>query len=405
MSQLNGLVIYDAHGNWLMSSTGQIPEGANSADRAFFLHHQEDPSHEILIGQPIRSRSTGDWVITVSRRFDDQQGRFAGVVTVNLGIETFLNLFGKVDVGKEGAISLVTTSGQLLVRYPYREQDVGRDFSKSPNFVRYYAGATSGMAITRSGLDGTERIFAFRKNDRYPLVTTVALGKDEALQAWKHQAWLTIGVVASLLVIVVSMGRLLILDIQRRIRTEVSLVSTREELLMVNRKLEVLAAQDQLTGLANRRHFDDTLKIESRRAGREGTPLSLLLIDVDHFKGFNDTYGHVAGDQCLRAAGQKLQQCLKRSGDLAAHYGGEEFTLILPNTDAAGALTVAELVLEHISALGVEHQGSPFGRVTVSIGVATLHGIEANGRELELIKAADRALYRAKAAGRNRVEA
>ncbi|QEY63168.1 GGDEF domain-containing protein [Metapseudomonas lalkuanensis] len=404
LDQLNGLVIYDAHGNWLMSSSGHIPEGANSADRAFFIHHRDDPSPDIFIGPPIKSRSTGDWVLTVSRRFDDHEGRFAGVVAVALGIESFLRLFGKIDVGEQGTISLSTTGGQLLVRYPYREEDVGHDFSRSPNFRRYFSGVASGTASFRSGLDGTERIYAFRKSDRYPLVTTVALGKDEALRTWKNQAWLTIGVVLALLAIIVTIGRLLILDIKRRIDAEASLVSTREDLLVANHQLEILAAQDQLTGLANRRCFDERLAAESRRAGRDGMPLSLLLIDIDHFKGYNDTYGHIAGDECLRAFGEQLQQCVKRSGNLVARYGGEELAVILPNTDASGALSVAEHMLERINALGIGHSTSPFGRVTASIGTATVHGAQAAGRELELIESADRALYRAKAAGRNRVE-
>ncbi|MCO6057859.1 diguanylate cyclase [Pseudomonas sp. MOB-449] len=404
LSQLNGLVIYDARGDWLLSSTGPIPEGVNSADRAFFIHHRDTPSSDIFIGQPIRSRSTGDWVITVSRRFDAPQGQFAGVVAITLGVESFLRLFGKIDIGAHGAISLVTAKGQLLVRYPFREQDMGHDFSRSPNFVRYYTGVMSGTASFRSGLDGTERLYAFRKNDRFPLVTTVALGKDEALQPWQRQTWLIVSVVLALQGLVVAIGCLLILDIKRRIGAEASLLSAREDLLQANRQLEVLAAQDQLTGLANRRCFDDMLRVESRRAGRDGMPLSLLLIDIDYFKGFNDTYGHIAGDNCLRKVGQLLQQCVKRSGDLVARYGGEELAVILPNTDAAGAFAVAELLLERINALAIDHSDSPYGRVTASIGVATRHGTQARGRERELLDSADQALYRAKSAGRNRVE-
>ncbi len=404
LNQLNGLVIYDARGDWLMSSNGSVPEGANSADRTFFIHHRDNPSQDIFIGPPIRSRSTGDWVITVSRRFLDRQGAFGGVISITLGIENFLRLFGKIDVGSQGAISLATTSGQLLVRYPYREQDVGRDFSRSRNFLRYYSGVRSGTASFKSGLDGTERIYAFRTNERFPLVTTVALGRDEALRTWRQQSLLIVGVVFALLVIIVTIGRLLIRDIKRRIQAEASLVDAREELLQANRQLEVLAAQDPLTGLANRRCFDEMLKLESRRAGREGMPLSLLLLDIDHFKGFNDTYGHIAGDKCLRQVGQQLQQCVQRPGDLVARYGGEELAIILPNTDSAGALAVAELLVERINALDIAHSASPLGRVTVSIGAATRHGAQAKGRELELIEAADLALYRAKSAGRNRVE-
>ncbi|KRD27029.1 diguanylate cyclase [Acidovorax sp. Root267] len=405
LNQLNGMAIYDHAGNRLMSSIGPAPAHASGADRAFFAHHRDNSSPEPFIGPAIQSRSTGDWVITVSRRFDDHDKRFAGVVVVSLGIKDFLELFGKIDVGTQGAIGLSTTGGQMLVRYPYREQDMGRDFSKSPNFQRFYSGAVSGTAAFKSGIDGTQRLYAYRKNDRYPLITTVAVGKEEALSRWRRQALLTTGVVGALLLGITAIGWHLLIDIRRRTRAEASLVAAREDLMAVNQKLEALAAQDQLTGLANRRCFDETLNVECRRAGREATPLSLLLIDVDHFKGFNDTYGHVEGDACLQAVSKCLVQYAKRPGDLVARYGGEELAIILPNTDLPGAQVVAEVVRERIEALAIRHGSSAFGHVTVSVGAACMAGSYGEGSERQLIEAADRMLYRAKASGRNRVEA
>ena len=405
LTQLNGLVVYDAEGRWLMSSAGRVPAQASSADRAFFAHHRSDPSPDAFIGQPIQSRTTGDWVITVSRRFEDQDGRFAGVVVASLGIRNFLELFGKVDVGTQGAIGLTTTGGQMLVRYPYRDQDMGRDFSKSPNFQRFYGGAPSGTASFRSGIDGMQRLYAYRKSERYPVITTVALGKDEALQGWWRQAVLTTAVVGALLLGITVIGWHLLIDIRRRTRAEASLLAAREDLLQANGKLEALAAQDQLTGLANRRCFDDTLHTECRRSGREGTPLALLLIDVDHFKSFNDTYGHVAGDACLQAVSRCLAQHAQRPGDLVARYGGEELAVILPNTDLDGARAVAEVVRREVQALAVAHSGSSWGCVTVSVGMAAIQGPYAGGCERQLIEAADAGLYRAKAGGRNCAQA
>lgn len=423
LNQLNELLVVDAQGRWLMSSKGTFPPGTQSADRDFFTHHRDDPSSGIYIGPPIRSRSTSEWVITISRRYTDSEGQFAGVVVVTLGVENFLRLFGKIDIGEQGAISLSTPGGQLLVRHPFREQDLGRDFSQSPNFLRHYAGAMSGTASFRSGLDGTERIYAFLRSERYPLVTTVALGRDEALSSWQRQAQLTLAVVLGLFLAIALIGWRLTAAMRLRSRAECSLVSAREELLQANRRLEVLAAQDQLTGLANRRRFDEVLEREARRAVREGTPLSLLLIDLDHFKGYNDAYGHVAGDACLQTVCRTLAQAVQRPGDMAARYGGEELAVVLPNTDQAGGLQVAERLRARIEGLGLEHRSSRFGQVTASIGVATAQCGEAGatqgatqsatqgtthgstqGAAVALVEAADRALYRAKAAGRNCVQ-
>ncbi len=404
LNQLNGLLVVDAQGRWLMSSRGEVPPGGESSDRQFFLHHRDDDSPRIFIGPPIRSRANGEWVLTISRRFTDHDGRFAGVVVVALGIENFLRLFGKIDIGEQGAISLGTASGQLLVRYPFREQDIGRDFSGSPNFRRHYSGAMAGSASFASSIDGLVRIYAFRRSERYPIVTTVAVGRHEALRAWRRQALATAAVVLALLAAIAMIGWRLTAAIRLRAQAELSLVRTREELIEANHQLEVLATQDALTGLANRRRFDEALASEVRRAAREGHALSLLLVDLDYFKRYNDSYGHVQGDACLQRVARVLMQTAQRPGDLAARYGGEELALVLPNTALAGALSVAQRVLQGVADLAVPHQASPFGHVTVSIGVAVLGPGSGAGDGTALVEAADRALYRAKAAGRNRAE-
>src|SRR4051812_15660511 len=163
------------------------------------------------------------------------------------------------------------------------------------------------------------------------------------------------------------------------------------------------AGLDGLTGLANRRTFDQVLDREWARAAREAAPLALVMLDVDHFKAYNDLYGHPGGDYCLSRVAAVLRETLNRPGDVAARYGGEEFATVLPGTDLAGAAVVAEAMRAGVAALGMVHAGSPkHRRVTVSLGVAAL----APGplmAEDELVKAADQALYRAKHEGRNRV--
>lgn len=402
MPQLSGVTIYDRHGHWLMSSNRPIPVGANSSDRAYFIHHRADPSREPFIGPPIRSRSNNEWVITVSRRFNDADGTFAGVVAVTLGVENFLRLFGQIDVGQEGAISLTDADGTLLVRYPFREQDMGRNFSQSPIFAKYLVDHSMGTASLTSSLDGVDRLYAFRKSDSLGLVTTVALGKREALTAWRRESLMSAGLAGSLLILTGIIGWLLILHIRRRIKVESELLSTQRQLLDSNRQLEMLAMKDALTGLANRRCFDETLLIEARRAQRDGGSLGLLMIDLDFFKGYNDSLGHVAGDACLQAVSRILEGSVRRPSDLVARFGGEEMAVIMPNTDRDGARVVAQLILDHMQQANIPHTTSPFGHVTVSIGIATAEGTQLAHLQ-GLIEAADQALYSAKMSGRNRL--
>lgn len=171
----------------------------------------------------------------------------------------------------------------------------------------------------------------------------------------------------------------------------------------LNGVLEQLAHQDALSGLANRRHFDLMLEQEWDRLRREHASLAVLFIDVDHFKRYNDTYGHVAGDACLTEVGRALAAAAWRPGDVVARYGGEEFVVLLPATDIGGASEVAERILAGVDLLAIPHASSDVsGHVTVSIGLAVAIP-DAEGSAQGLLEKADRALYAAKHAGRHRV--
>jgi diguanylate cyclase (GGDEF)-like protein/PAS domain S-box-containing protein len=177
-----------------------------------------------------------------------------------------------------------------------------------------------------------------------------------------------------------------------------------DQLARANRRLQLMASQDGLTGLANRRQFDETLENEFRRAQRSGATLSLLMIDVDCFKAFNDRYGHPAGDRCLKEISQALREIAGRPGDLVARYGGEEIVIVLPNPPAAGAATLGERARAAVAARAIPHLGNLAGpAATVSIGVATLTPAAPFAGPEDLVGAADHALYRAKQSGRDRV--
>ncbi|MEG0861765.1 MAG: PleD family two-component system response regulator [Pseudomonas sp.] len=178
---------------------------------------------------------------------------------------------------------------------------------------------------------------------------------------------------------------------------------SQQQLLDTNLVLQRLMNSDGLTGLSNRRHFDEYLELEWRRAMREQAQLSLLMIDVDYFKAFNDTFGHLAGDEALRKVADAIRGSCARPSDLPARYGGEEFALVLPNTSPGGARLVAEKLRQSVVAMNIAHDmPQPSSSLTVSIGLATLTpGIGSHCRQL--ISAADKGLYLAKNNGRNQV--
>jgi len=190
-----------------------------------------------------------------------------------------------------------------------------------------------------------------------------------------------------------------------RLKEEIDRRKARErELEALTERLEQLSNQDGLTAVSNRRRFEEVYEKEWLRAKRDGAPLSLLMIDIDCFKAYNDTYGHLKGDCCLKAVAEAICMVLKRPGDFVARYGGEEFVVILPGTGEAGALAIAEDIRANVRSLDIEHATSlAADQVTVSLGVASLIP-RADLTAKSLLQASDAALYQAKSNGRDRVE-
>jgi diguanylate cyclase (GGDEF)-like protein len=190
--------------------------------------------------------------------------------------------------------------------------------------------------------------------------------------------------------------------LQRIESTRSKLLEISRELAAANRELESLSRQDGLTGIANRRYFDSYLLTEVKRASRERQPLSLILADVDHFKAFNDCYGHQAGDDCLRQVASTLKAVGRRPADLAARYGGEEFAIVLPATAMEGAVDVAKSLAGAIEAMAIPHVRSGVSpTISLSQGIASMIPAQETTPE-SVIQLADQALYQAKQQGRNR---
>jgi diguanylate cyclase (GGDEF)-like protein len=401
MEQLRGIFIYDANGSWVVNSEAAWDAKSNNADREYFIHHRSNPSHDVHIGKPIVSRSSNAWVIPVSRRLDDHDGRFAGVILATVDVERLVTFLNKFDVGSAGAIALARTDGSILVRRPYAVKDLGRSIA-GDRIYDFITAARSGTTWITSPIDQRQRLISFDHLDRYGVIAVAALSREDVLAEWmRATAVQTVCVLIASLAFA-GVGTYVVVLIGRGAKNEASLRELRDQLTQTNISLAFAARQDGLTGIANRRHFDESLKREAQSARRQGTSLSLVMIDIDHFKTYNDRYGHQAGDECLHAVAQAVAGVIHRPGDVVARYGGEELVLLLPSTEIDGAVAVAEAARLAVQRLQRRHEDSATGIVSVSLGVACDEAHDGDDGHGTLQKA-DEALYAAKHGGRDRV--
>lgn len=383
------LVLLDDTGRILADSTSSTPRPDNFSDRPGFQKQRESDSLALQVDGPYLSRwGFKDLCISFSRRLPSDNGQFVGIASASMRLSYFDQLFRTLDIGPTSTVNLLSAEGVLLARQPgdNNRTFVGQNFSMRPNFKRILSEVNGSFAAV-SELDGANRLYTFSRVGDLPLIVVVAQSRDDVYAVWKRNAMLVAGATGLLCIGILWLSWLLGRQLQLRQHAE--------------RELAGLAATDGLTGLANRRSLDQALKQEWARGMRSGQPLALLMIDVDHFKAFNDRHGHHGGDVALRSVAQALAASIRRPGDLAARYGGEEFMVVLPETNKTGACVLAEKLRLAIEAL------PPFGDdtlpITVSIGVATHLPVSHDVPE-PLFHAADRALYRAKKNGRNRVE-
>ncbi|WP_298239805.1 diguanylate cyclase [uncultured Bradyrhizobium sp.] len=513
--RIHNFAIIDEHGNWL---TAPGTTASTLSDDAFFRYHQLSPKREPFVGRPVKSLLEGEWVVTLSRRFNKPDGSFGGVVLATISSRYLARFYEQFEIGRNSSAALVHGDGLIIARNPSNEKFVGHSVADTPLFRDASLQRPSGVYHFKSPLDGAERLSFYKRSSRYPLVMLATLDKEELLAPWRAAAISRMLYVVALVMLIAIIGAVLVRQLQRGQRMAAALVEKeahfrllaegssdmvtriglderlryvspssirvvgwranqligtpalaginpedlpevqgivdamkrgeREEARLIYRnshrkngevwlestmrvtrkdngrvdgvvaisrditehkkletRLETLAIEDSLTGLANRRRFDERLKEEWARAYRDRSSLALLMIDVDHFKAYNDEYGHPAGDACLRLVAKIIAAETQRAGDLAARYGGEEFAMLLPNTDAAGCALVGERIRTAIHEAGLAHSSNlASGCVTVSVGGATCRpALERTAGVASLVEAADRALYAAKDAGRNRL--
>lgn len=511
MPQIREIGVLNAEGNWRYSSFERLPDHNNS-DRAYFAHHRANPSPKMLVSGPIVSRTSGQPSIILSKRISTPTGDFAGVVVAAIACDYFSNFYSSFGVGTQGGISLLSTDGTLLARWPVVE--AGRKIADTSLFQKRLSESPTGSYKITSPFDGLAKYIAYEQGPEYPIVVTVARSENEVLANW--QADLISDALVAALLVAIIIGMAALLSSQFRFRTglerslrerearlrlladniaDIVIVMDRkgclryvspsvvavlgmtendflgrscldfahdddrdkiiaasrelkqtrayssvrfrvrrgdgvtawleahfklaeqsmggeleivgvlrdvskqkrleDDLSSANLKLAQLATTDGLTRLANRRSFDAFL----REAYAKHVVLSVLLIDIDHFKGFNDALGHQAGDGCLQRIAEVIGSATTNTGGLSARYGGEEFAVVLPGVNEERAVRVANAIRMLVTRLQIYHPRAPRKYVTISVGVAGKS--EATADELTLTREADIALYYAKEQGRD----
>ncbi len=394
MEQLHGIFFFDKQGQWIITSFADLPRGNGVADRDYFKFHQQNESTLAHIGPAIRSRENGEWIIPISKRVNDHAGSFQGVLMAGIKMAYFDQFFKSFSLDDNGIMFLGLTDGTLLARRPFEENLIGTSLAQGRIYQKLLPEAQSGTAMIRSVVDDVVRLYGYRQLGSYPLVVAAASSRDTILKGWYERAFQSSVIIALVILGVGLFGWVFIHQVRNGERIE-------KNLRRAQLALEQIATHDSLTGLANRRLFERSLEIEFARGARQVSPVSLIMLDIDFFKRYNDAYGHVAGDHCLMQVAQVVKTCCQRKADLAVRYGGEEFAVLLPDTDINGALAIAGQIRRSVIDKHIIHSGSPTGYLTVSLGCYAF--IPSGNDSLEtFIHRADAALYQAKNAGRNR---
>jgi diguanylate cyclase (GGDEF)-like protein len=367
--------VFDAEGRLTIDASTLDPIEENRSDEEYFQVHRDNPDAGLFISRPMLHR--GAYSIVLSRRVTGADGSFLGVVAGSIRFSYFHDLFGRLHLGPEDTITVLRHDATVIMRTPFDLDVIGRSLSHVPGVMRALS-EPSGSYSGLGALDGVPRLLVWRDGTR-PLVVLVGKPWSSIFSLWRTEATRIGAILMGLISFVLGVTLFLAREIGRRALAE--------------DKLEELATTDALTGLKNRRKFDAAIDAEWRRATRQKTPVALLMIDADHFKVYNDTFGHQAGDQMLVGIAICITDSVRRVGDCAARYGGEEFAVLLPGLSAVDALRVAETIR-----LKVQQWSDD---TTVSIGIASVTPAPAREWSM-LMKAADKALYAAKADGRNR---
>jgi len=370
--------VFDAKGKLIADASTLDPLQEDRSGEEYFQAHRDQPDAGLFISRPMLHR--GAYAIVLSRRITGEDGSFAGVVAGSIRFSYFHDLFGRLRLDPDDVITVLRRDGTVIMRTPFDIDMIGKYLGNMPGVKRALS-EPSGWYTGLKTPQHAQRLYVWRDGTR-PLVVIIGKPWDNIYRLWRIEATRIGAIMGALAIFVLGVSLFLAREISRRAEAE--------------EKLEELATTDALTGLRNRRKFDAAIETEWRRATRQKRPLALLMIDADHFKTFNDTYGHQAGDEVLIGIAICISDSVHRAGDCVARYGGEEFAVLLPDSSPEQAYAVAETIR-----LKVEQWCGETAITTVSIGLASM--IPDTSTEWPtMVRAADEALYAAKATGRNR---
>ena len=384
---LGSIFVLDRNGDLILDSRTVEPPRSSHADREYFQIARDDTNGQMHLSAPW-STAEGNHLIAISRRLSGADGSFRGVVVGTMRLSYFYGLLQNVKIRPGDKLRLMRTDGTIIMNSPFNFDEIGGKLPSGSAFqhmLRDEAGTFDHVAAS----DGVKRLFVYRHVGTSPLVASYGQSLTSVYAGWWDQTLRLGGIVA----LVSIMNIALIMFLTRALKRGA----------VAEHRLAMAAMTDGLTGLCNRRRFDEIFENTWRIAQRGNRPVSVLMIDADFFKSYNDQFGHLAGDAALVTIGECVRQGARRAGDVAARYGGEEFIVLLTDAGPEQAVEVGE----KISALVLEQRALKHGRddatPTVSIGIASAIANDTMDRN-ELVKAADLALYLAKNNGRNRIE-
>jgi diguanylate cyclase (GGDEF)-like protein len=369
--------VFDADGRLTIDASTLDPLLENRAEEDYFKVHRDNPGIGLFISRPMLFR--GAYSIVLSRRISDTDGGFMGVVAGSIRFSYFHELFERLSLDPEDTITVLKRDRTIMMRRPFDLDIIGKNLGDQPVWKSDNL-KVGGSFAGQGPIDGTPRLYV-RSSGTSPLFVVAGKPLSSVFALWQREALRIGAVILVLALFVLGSAILLAREIGRRADAE--------------SKLEEMATTDALTGLRNRRKFDHVIDIEWRRAMRQKTQIALLMIDADHFKAYNDTFGHQAGDQVLVGIAICISDSVRRAGDCAARYGGEEFAVLLPDMSATDAFKIAETIRAKVLGWSEGGAGS-----TVSCGIASLTPTSGMDWAI-LVAAADKALYAAKAGGRN----